>query len=129
MGKYSQKDWYLRISKENIEKYGDVPPPWIYGPTMSPYSIGWRMGGGETHIMVLGEWLEQQNYTQEQRIAYVRKYPPPPRWMEWVARFIWHYKDDNWDDIDYDECFTKLKEFGFEGVDDFEKDLDDDRWD
>ncbi len=53
MGKYSEQKWYIESSQKLIEEYGDVPPPWIYSPDSHPYSMEWRMGGGEDHIMVL----------------------------------------------------------------------------
>lgn len=128
MGEYLDEEWYIKLSREYIEKYGAVPPPWIYGPTFHPYSIGWRMGSGETYMMVLSEWLEQQNFSQEQRIAYMKKYPAPPRWFQWVAQFIWQLDDLETDDFDFTPYFQQLEQLGFEGVADFEKDFNSDQW-
>lgn len=128
MGQYSDKEWYLKLSKEYIEQYGDVPPPWVYAPTYHPYSMGWRMGGGETHSMVMSEWLEQQDFSEEQRIAYMKKYPAPPRWLTWVADFIWDLDPIDPEDFDYEPYFTKLEQLGFKGTSDFEKDFNSDEW-
>lgn len=129
MGEYANKEWYLESSKILISEYGDVPPPWVYAPNSHPYSIGWRMGGGETHIMILGEWFEQQSMSFEQRLGYIKKYPAPPRWLHWVVDFLWEidYESDL-EDSDYLPYFTKLTELGFEGVDKFDEDMEDERW-
>lgn len=88
MGKYGNSEWYLKSSKKLIEKYGDIPPPWVYASNFHPLSMGWRMGGGETHMMILHEWLEQKNLSFGERISYLKKYPFPPRWCEWVIHFL-----------------------------------------
>lgn len=126
MGKYAKKDWYIKYSSKFIAEYGDVPPPWIYSPDSHPYSLEWRMGGGESHIMVLGEWLDQQNFDEAAKITYAKKYAPPPRWLEWVVHFIWLPHDDY--DVDYAPYLEKLKMLGFEGTDRFEEDMNDDQW-
>jgi len=129
MGKYADREWYKTHSKRLINQYGDVPPPWIYEPRAHPSSICWRMGGGESHVMILWEWMDQQNKNKEERIAYLKKYPPPPMWMKWAAQFIWNLGDESWKlDFDYQPYFIQLKELDFEGVDDFEKDFNDDKW-
>lgn len=128
MGKYADKEWYKVISKELIEQYGDVPPPWIYEPSAHPYSICWRMGGGESHIMILGEWIDQQDFSEEERIKYCLKYNPPPAWLRWVSRFIWNLKDSYASNFDFDPYFEKLKALGFQGVDNFEEDFNSDKW-
>lgn len=79
--------------------------------------------------MILIEWLEQQNMTFEQRLAYMKKYPAPPRWLYWVTDFLWETDYENGlDDNDYLPYFSKLKELGFEGVDRFSEDMEDERW-
>lgn len=129
MKDYSQEEWYIKNSKKLIQEYGDIPPPWIFAPTTHPYSICWRMGGGETHVMILWEWMKHQNFTTSNRIDYIKKYPPPPRWLEWAVDFIWDLKIDENDDRDYPSYFKKLEEIGITGTADFEKDFNDDRWD
>ncbi len=87
------------------------------------------MGDGEAHIMVFSEWWEQEDKNESQRIEYFRKWHAPPRWMDWMADYIWdleiYYEGK---DIDYDPYFEKLEELGFEGVADYEKDLNDEKW-
>ena len=123
MGKYKNSDWYLKASKELIEKYGDVPPPWIYAPTFHPYSIGWRMGGGETHIMILSEWLDQENLSFNARVEYLRKYPSPPRWYLWIIHFLWKVDAEEFDETDYIPYFEKLEKLGFNNTDQFTHDF------
>ncbi len=125
MGKYKDKPWYVKSSKELIEKYGDIPPPWIYAPSFHPYSMGWRMGGGESHIMILGEWLSQQNLDFEQRVAYLLKYPAPARWYQWIIHFLWKDVDSyEFEDDEYAPYFEKLEKLGFKNTADFFTDFD-----
>lgn len=129
MGKYAERDWYIKHSRILIEKYGDVPPPWVYEPRAHPSSICWRMGGGESHVMILGEWLNQQAKSEKERVEYLKKYPPPPAWMKWTARFIYDLGDDSWKKhFDFTPYFEQLKVSGFERVDDFEADYNSDKW-
>lgn len=121
------------IIKRNIEelvgRYGAVPPPWIYAENTHPMSIMWRMGGGESHIMVFGQWWKQSQMDEAERIAYFKKWPPPPRWMEWTAHAIWNLKPwEHEGTFDYAPYFAKLEAAGFEGVADFEADFNDDKW-
>jgi hypothetical protein len=73
MGEYADEQWYRDRVANMISKHGDFPPPWIYADNSHPYSIGWRMGGGESHIVAFGEWWEQQDMSFDDRIAYFRK--------------------------------------------------------
>ena len=73
MGKYAEQAWYKEMLAELKTKFGDMPPPWIYQPNCHPYSIGWRMGGGEWMLMVFWEWWEVEAKTQEEKVAYFLK--------------------------------------------------------
>jgi len=123
MGIYKEEEWYIKSSTKLINKYGDIPPPWIYAPTFHPYSIGWRMGGGETHIMILNEWLDQKNLSLEDRIAYLKKYPAPARWYSWIIHFLWEVDSYNFEASDYIPYFEKLEKMGFDNTRDFYADL------
>ncbi len=130
MGEYSDREWYIKGVKTLTSQYGDVPPPWVMYPTTHPYSICWRMGGGETHIMILWEWLAQQNWQEQERIAYLKKYMPPPRWLQWAADFLWGLKPwETEEQFDYSSYFKKLETLGFEGVSSFEEDFNNEKWD
>jgi len=124
MGKYKEKEWYIKASKELIEKYEDIPPPWVYGPNMHPYSIGWRMGGGESHVMILGEWLEQEELSFDDRVNYLKKYPAPPRWYLWIIHFLWDVDTDVLEDAECTPYLKQLAELGFAGTKDFSEDFE-----
>ena len=127
MREYKQDDWYKREIEKYKDKYSDVPPPWIFAPDSHPYSIQWRMGAGETHIMVFSGWAEDELKNENERIEYFRKYPPPPRWLGWASDVIWDLEpmDDN---FNYRPYFEKLRTLGFDGTDEYESDLDDEKW-
>ena len=129
MGQYSDQDWYKDLLKKFKEEYGNVPPPWVYSKDSHPYSIQWRMGAGETLMMVFYEWWESENMSLEDRVKYFKKWPPPPRWLAWIVEAIWSV--ELWgsdEEFDYDPFFKKLKKYGFEGTEDYLTDLEDKKW-
>jgi len=123
MGKYKDSDWYLKSSKELIQKYGDIPPLWIYAPNFHPYSMGWRMGGGETHMMILNEWLDQKDLNFDERLKYLKKYPFPARWFQWIIYFLWGVDSYEFEETDYIPYFEKLESFGFNNTSEFKNDF------
>ncbi|BDD08084.1 hypothetical protein FUAX_05160 [Fulvitalea axinellae] len=128
MGRLENEEWYITSSKKLIDKYGDVPPPWIYEPEASPYSIGWRMGGGEGHISILGEWLDQKKPSFDERVEYLKKYDPPGRWYFWAIRFLWEVNLYETDDEQFLPYLKKLNKLGF-GKTKEEIEIDSDRED
>lgn len=123
MGKYKDEDWYLTSSKELIEEYGDVPPPWVYEPNSHPYSMCWRMGGGETHNMILNEWLDQKAFNFDDRLTFLQKHPAPARWYQWIIQFLWDVDSYEFEDADYIPYFQKLEKLGFNNTSDFTNDF------
>lgn len=108
--------------KENV-----VIPPWIYSPDSHPYSMEWRMGGGEDHVMAFGTYAKEKLTTLDEKLAYFRKWPPPPRWMAWMANVLFDLEEEE-EPEDYSEYLNRIKELGFQGVDEYEQDLEDEKW-
>ena len=134
MAKYSQEAWYHDYLHKQMEKYGDFPPPYVLAPDEHPLSMFWRMGGGESHLMVFFEWFESQFKTHEAKIEYLLKWPIPPCWFGWVVETIWPISDDvtrameKGEEYDYSPYFEKLTAYGFRNTDKFEADFNDERW-
>ena len=129
MGQYADQLWYQNRVAALFQEYGAVPPPWAYAPDSHPYSLRWRMGDGETLIMVFSEWWEGEQMEFDARVEYFRKWPPPPRWLPWMADVLWDLKPwEAEDEFDYKPYFAKLAELGFPGGDDYERDLNDEKW-
>lgn len=63
-----------------------ILPPWLAYPEIDKYSIGWRMGSGETHIMKLSNYLE--GLTESEKKIYQLTYPETEEWKGW-------YNDDS----------------------------------
>lgn len=110
-----------------VEKHGAVPPPWIAFPDTHPYHHTWRNGAGECFLEVFRHWWQTQDMDEEQRIAYFRKWPPPPRWLACVIGAVW--KIDPMDDEDEEEAacapyFARLEALGFGSKADYQRDLD-----
>ncbi len=107
-----------------VAEYGTVPPPWVMY-NEHPYSICWRMGGGESHIMVWWEWWPQQKFTDDQKIEYFRRWPPPPCWLDFLIAAIW---DVDTSEEELTPYFKRTSELGFGDQHDYQRDLDDPKW-
>lgn len=114
--------------KKFISEKGEVPPHWIYLPDSHPYSIGWRMGSGETFQEVFYTWFEENLLTEGARVNYFLKHSPPPRWLATVIESIWDLEGWNDPDFDYGPYLEKLKSLGFQGTDLYQSDLEDEKW-
>lgn len=129
----SESEYIKHRVSELVAEYGAVPPPWVIFLDTHPYSIFWRMGAGESHMMVFQTWWDQQRlyYDESQRIEYFRRWPPPPRWLTWMIEVIWDLEpwgSDPPESFDYSQYFARVEELGFGTQVEFERDLDDPRW-
>ena len=88
MEEFSKSELCQRELNKYQKIYGEVPPPWVFSPKSHPYSINWRMGAGETFIMVWSLWMNANIKTKIDQIKYFKKYKPPPRWLGNVADSI-----------------------------------------
>lgn len=120
------KPWMRTQIDSFLAEHGAVPPPWAVFD-LHPHSIGWRMGSGESHQWLWGEWWEQQAYSEPQKIDYFRRWPPPHAWLAFVIEAVWGV-----DTIDGEEhlgpYFERTAALGFGSQHDYERDLDDPRW-
>lgn len=58
-----------------------MKPPWQAFPTYERYSIGWRMGSGESYLMEYWKFLDELPEDRASRLEYLRSWRPAP--------FIW----------------------------------------
>lgn len=59
-------------------------PPWRKHPELERYSMGWRMGYGESYMDVWRYWAKARS--REELVEYFRRYAPVPvEWADWVA--------------------------------------------
>lgn len=121
------QEWIQTEIASLVTKYSTVPPPWVMY-NEHPYSICWRMGGGESHLMLWWEWWPQQ-WTEGQKIEYFRKWPPPPCWLVFLIEAIWNV--DAFEDEDTERLmpyFNRTSDLGFGGRHDYERDIEDPKW-
>jgi hypothetical protein len=106
--------------------HGTVPPPWVVY-NEHPYSIGWRMGGGESHIQLWWEWWPKQSFTAEERIGYFYQWPPPHCWLPFLIEAVWGV--DTFDEkTNLAPYFERTAALGFGNQQDYEQDLNDPKW-
>lgn len=103
--------WMLSEIERLTKTHGMVPPPWIAFPNVHPYSICWRMGGGESLIMLWGPWWREQRLSEDGRIGYFRKWPPPPCWLSWMIDAIWNSEGE--EEFDEEPYFDRVERLGF----------------
>ena len=124
-----EKTEFLKNEINNLVlKYGEVPPAWIYKANSHPYNIYWRTGSGDVFTDCFAIWFQENCKTLEKKINYFKKYSPPPRWLATVVEFLWDVEGWNDGNFDYTPYLQQLKELGFEGTADYQKDLDDEKW-
>lgn len=125
--------WIEQRITELVTEYGAVPPPWVLFPDTHPYDIGWRMGAGESHLMVFSEWWARQKEQLDEahRVEYFRRWPPPPRWLTWLIDVIWDLQPWELEDpesFDYSPYFARTAELGFGTQAEYQRDLEDPKW-
>jgi hypothetical protein len=109
-----------------VAEHNTVPPPWVVYHE-HPYSICWRMGGGESHLMVWWEWWSRQEFTEDQKVAYFRCWPPPYCWLAFLIQAIWAI--DTFEERDnLAPYFERTSALGFGSQQDYERDLNDPKW-
>jgi hypothetical protein len=109
-----------------VADHGTVPPPWV-DYHEHPYSICWRMGGGESYVMLWAEWWRQQGLTEDQKVAYFRLWPPPHCWLAFLIEAVWGV-DASAEGADLDPYFERTTALGLGSRQEYERDLNDPRW-
>ncbi|KFY88676.1 hypothetical protein V500_06198 [Pseudogymnoascus sp. VKM F-4518 (FW-2643)] len=115
----SEASWIETKITELVAQHGTVPPPYFIHPDVHPFEIFWRMGSGESYMMVFGAWWERQkaSMSETQRIEYFRQFPPPPLWLTWMIDLVWVPEDEEMDldpeEGDYFSYFLRTKALGF----------------
>ncbi|MDC0670095.1 hypothetical protein [Nannocystis radixulma] len=101
-----------------LDEHGDLAPPWARCPEIPCGSIGWRMGHGESWMVLWGEWLARQPRDREWRAAYLRRHPQAPRsWSDWVLRVLAVEFEDDFESEFDDEQLAQLDALGLVGDD------------
>jgi hypothetical protein len=69
---------------EEVAEHGAVRPPWVRLPNVHPFDIAWRMGEGETHVMLWSAWSSGRDASEI--VATIRRYGAVPAdWAWWAA--------------------------------------------
>lgn len=105
------------VAKE-LATRDDLLPPWLKHPEIPRYSIGWRMGYGESYMWTWDKWAE--HFNQDQLLEYFRKYTPiPVEWLDWVANRLGYNDLD--DILSGNGEFTGIRWLEQQGLADFAK--------
>lgn len=123
------KAWQTKLLDDLKAQYGDILPYWVVYPDIHPYSIGWRMGGGESCRDAWWAWWQTQEWTFDEKVAYFKKFGVPHAWLGVLLDILY--------EVDYHECdedelpahFAKLHALGFGSYEEWQTDFDDERWD
>lgn len=89
------------------DQRGELPPLWAAFADYERYSIGWRMGLGETYRYAWADFLETEVGTGlagdalvEARLAYLRRHPKAP--YSWADEVLWICRPPDGDNEDED---------------------------
>lgn len=77
-----------------IERQDLLPPPWIRHPSISPCSIGWRMGEGEDYRYHWHDWYDA--LTEGDKKHYQALFPAPLIWRNF-------YRENKEDETESEE--------------------------
>ncbi len=73
-----------KLLADEIAAHGTVRPPWMVLPDTHPMEIAWRMGEGETHLMLWHTWAEGR--AAEEIVAAIKaRGAVPADWAPWAA--------------------------------------------
>ena len=101
-----------------VAEHGAVLPPYVMFPDIHPFDIFWRMGSGESYLMMYSLWSAKGGMGEAQWIEYFRKFPPPPIWLTWVMDCIWNieknFEENIGEDTDDDDAEFNLDPFEFD---------------
>ena len=111
---------YEGRSLNEFKESDDFPPPWVLQRDSHPYGTAWEMG--VNYLEHFDIWWEKHDFTLQEKISYFMRWPPPPRWLGWMAQHFWEIEGMSID-VDYSDYFLKLKEYGFTGMEDYEDDI------
>lgn len=67
--------------KSNYNINNPMAPPWLMYPNISRYSIGWRMGYGESYVMDFVDWYS--DLCKEEQKQFQQVFPEPKGWLGW----------------------------------------------
>jgi hypothetical protein len=76
------------LARELAEQGRTTPlPPWVRYPDIERFSIGWRMGYGESYVMLWGSWAEGRSH--DELVAYLREFAPiPANFSDWAGGLL-----------------------------------------
>ena len=85
----SRRDVTAKRLDDLLDAQGDLAPPWARLPQCERDSLGWRMGMGESWLMMWAEFLRRMPADAQTRAAYLRRHWPAPHpWAGAVARVL-----------------------------------------
>ncbi len=126
------KQWITDAIAQSVREYGVVRPPYAVEIDTHPCEMRWRMGAGESAMMVWWQWWEDQQYDEGQALLFFQKWPPPPCWLGWTADTIWNLQDEKWwpdeEGTHYAPYFAKLQAAGLGTWAEYERDSNDPKW-
>ena len=100
---------------DEVKAHGEVRPPWRVCPGEHPYSLCWRMGGGEWHIMVWDHWWKSLALDEDAALNYFRRWGLDAAWLAWAGHVVWPSVDE----FDDDAVVKKLEGAGIGRYDDW----------
>jgi hypothetical protein len=115
----SGDDSLTALLDAEVAAHGSARPPWVFLPGVDPFEITWRMGAGESHLMLWSAWARDRE--RDDVLAVIRKNMPiPADWAWWAAEvsgLVTLPEDEDYmEAVQFDVVRGKLAQEGVEVV-------------
>ena len=94
------------LSEVEKELFDARLPLWLWAPDIPRYSIGWRMGEGDSYSWEFSKWWETLSPAAQQE--YQKRYPEPVGWRGW-------YVEEDWDEDEEEGEVGKVDGYELDG--------------
>ncbi len=105
------------LLENELNAHGKVRAPWVVLPGVHPFDIAWRMGQGESHLLVWGRWLAAYAPAEawsQALVALKQSAPVPADWAHWTLEATGLSTEDDAYDHSFEDARKRLSEVGLE---------------
>ena len=109
----SSREELMREADRLVAAHGTVAPPWVC--FHEPINLLPRSEELQTYINVFYTWWFASQFTEEDKIAYFRRWPEPfGSWVDFRSLAVWPPDPfENEPQAYLDQCRQRFRELGF----------------
>jgi|GEM_PF-5592277 len=65
-----------------------LPPPWVPAHPHDPYGQYRALAPTDAYVYAWQKWWNALTLTHDERLAYLRAFPPPQPWARWAIQVV-----------------------------------------